>query len=326
MSKPFLQKEEYTKEDIHDFIDSYTSENYLFDLKRKEGLSKSKKGDICKDVSAFANTRGGIIIYGIGEDKENDTIFLDAFHKSYFSIQSLEQIIIGGISKPILGVRYFAIEMEEGKFIYLVKIPESEDSPHMALKNKKYYIRYEETSQAIEEHLVRSLYFKSVSVDLNLDLKFSLHSARKNNKPQDGKPKINEVVILLSIKVENIGKVIANNFRIVAKISESLINRRNYFGYKNELWNHLKRKDDSIIEFEINHQMPIYQSEKLLLIENHLDFGYLSYNNYLSNKISFELYFNGGNVKIEKNLHQFLKDSNLKTYEQSEFYDPTRID
>ena len=65
----FFDKEDYSEEDIHNLIESKIEESIHLDFKASGalGTSSSQKKEIAKDVSSFANSDGGIIIYGIKE-------------------------------------------------------------------------------------------------------------------------------------------------------------------------------------------------------------------------------------------------------------------
>lgn len=56
-----------TIEDIEKFIKSELPESIHLDYKESPALSKKKRDEICKDVSAFANSDGGMLIYGVKE-------------------------------------------------------------------------------------------------------------------------------------------------------------------------------------------------------------------------------------------------------------------
>lgn len=60
-----------TEEDVLRLIEQGVPESYHFEYKRQP-WPKNKKGNVelAKDISAFANTEGGVIIIGIDEDKK----------------------------------------------------------------------------------------------------------------------------------------------------------------------------------------------------------------------------------------------------------------
>jgi predicted HTH transcriptional regulator len=56
-------------QDLVDLINLKQEESLQLDFKRAESLDSTerRKAEISKDVSAFANSAGGTIVYGIGE-------------------------------------------------------------------------------------------------------------------------------------------------------------------------------------------------------------------------------------------------------------------
>ena len=62
---------EWEEEDLLELVSTQTQESVTLDYKASEALGKSegKKTEISKDVSALANSAGGVIIYGIAEIK-----------------------------------------------------------------------------------------------------------------------------------------------------------------------------------------------------------------------------------------------------------------
>jgi predicted HTH transcriptional regulator len=58
-----------TKEDLQRLVDEEVPESLILDYKASPSLARDDKprDELCKDVSAFANSAGGQIIYGIVE-------------------------------------------------------------------------------------------------------------------------------------------------------------------------------------------------------------------------------------------------------------------
>lgn len=152
--------EDYNWEFINSLIENNIEESINIDFKSADALSKvdAKKKEISKDVSAFANSNGGIIIYGIDEinHKASAVSFIDG---NEFSKEWLEQVISSTIQRNIPNLKIFPIR-KEGKInqsVYVVQIPESTEAPHIC-RDKKFYKRYNFESVAMEEYEVRSLY------------------------------------------------------------------------------------------------------------------------------------------------------------------------
>ena len=58
-----------SEDDLNNFIKNKIEENT--NLEYKDPLSLDNKREIAKDISAMANSNGGIIIYGLCEDNKD---------------------------------------------------------------------------------------------------------------------------------------------------------------------------------------------------------------------------------------------------------------
>ncbi|WHT40378.1 ATP-binding protein [Myroides sp. mNGS23_01] len=160
----------YDIEFIESLIMNEIEESINLDFKSADALSKAdaKKKEISKDVSAFANSNGGIIIYGVNEinHKASELSFVNG---NEFTKEWLEQVISSTIQRNIPNLKIFPIRKsgQIEKTIYVVQIPESFEAPHIA-KDKKFYKRYNFESVAMEEYEVRNLYGKKLKSKLIL--------------------------------------------------------------------------------------------------------------------------------------------------------------
>ena len=164
------KRENYDIEFIQSLIDNGIEESINIDFKASGSLSKDeiKKKEISKDVSAFANSNGGIIIYGLTEKnhKADSFSFIDG---DIYSKEWLEQVISTTIQRNITGLKIFPIRNNGNikESIYVVQIPESLDAPHLN-KDKKFYRRYDFQSVAMEEYEIRNLYGRKSKSDLKI--------------------------------------------------------------------------------------------------------------------------------------------------------------
>lgn len=147
--------------DVRGLILNQVEENIHLDYKAAEALAKTdgKRKEIAKDVSAFANSDGGLIIYGVKEFQDSTNRHLpeklDPIDRNNFSKEWLEQVINGGISPRIESIKISSIPIEESsnKVIYIVEIPKSVTA-HQA-SDFRYYKRYNFESSAMHDFEVR---------------------------------------------------------------------------------------------------------------------------------------------------------------------------
>jgi hypothetical protein len=157
-----LDKTEFSESDILDIISSRTEESINIEFKSANALSedKSAKKEISKDVSAFANSDGGLIIYGI-EEKDHVATATSFVDGRKYTKEWLENVVISNIQNRIDGLAIIPVRFggDIGQSIYVVKIPRSSSSPHIN-GDKKYYKRFNFQSVPMEEYEVRNSYLR----------------------------------------------------------------------------------------------------------------------------------------------------------------------
>lgn len=204
--KDFYDKKEYTIDDIKSLIDNEVEESIYLDFKDAKALDKNdlKKKEISKDVSAFANSDGGIIVYGISEKnhKADHITFIDG---NIYTKEWLEQIINSSIQRRISEILIYPIrnlgKIEET--IYIVKIPKSLDAPHLN-KDKKFYKRFNFESVPMEEYEIRQSYGRKLKTKLIIN-GWSLKYVNNDN---------DEYLFNCEIQVANDGDIIESQYKV----------------------------------------------------------------------------------------------------------------
>ena len=154
---------EWTEKDLLRLIDDEVQESINLDYKRSAALAKSskEKDDIGKDVSAFANSAGGTLVYGVMENNKFPPIptgLDEGCDPNVITREWLDQII-SAVQPHIEGVRIKQIPLSDtrmGKVAYVVYVPQSARSPHQA-PDYRYYKRYEYRSVPMEDYEVRDV-------------------------------------------------------------------------------------------------------------------------------------------------------------------------
>lgn len=150
------EQEDYTIGDIQALIDNHAEEGVHLELKRANALSKENADKITKTLSAFANSDGGVVIYGVAEKDHvaSDYSFVDG------NTITTEQIsILARYVRPAIdGLRVYPIRKDDdfSKSIYVVKVPRSDKAPHMA-KDHRYYKRNNVESIPMEDFDVKDV-------------------------------------------------------------------------------------------------------------------------------------------------------------------------
>lgn len=165
----FYNKNSYTLADIESLITNEVEEDIHLDYKEARALAKDdkKRIEITKDVSAFANSDGGIIVYGVAE-AGNKPKAISPIDGREITKEWLENVILS-IQPRIVGLKIFPIRVESAeKSIYVVQIPRSDDAPHMA-KDNRYYKRINFQSVPMEDYEVKDLYNRVSTPKLEID-------------------------------------------------------------------------------------------------------------------------------------------------------------
>src|ERR1700746_1712259 len=125
-----------SRADFQKMVDAQIEETLTLDYKASPALSRDSKNidELCKDVSALANSAGGQLIYGIEEDKATAKPLKvdDGVGDPKSTREWIEQILNSKVQPRIDGVRIDRIDTETGKFGYVVTVKQSQTGPHQA--------------------------------------------------------------------------------------------------------------------------------------------------------------------------------------------------
>lgn len=146
----------WDEDDLLQLIATRQEEHLRLDFKAADALGQtdSKKTEISKDVSAFANSAGGVILYGVRESPEppHTADELSPIDPTAYSKEWLEQVINSRIHPRIQGIVINPVELNTkhpGKYAYAVLIPEG-TTAHQA-SDKRYYKRFNFKSEPMED-------------------------------------------------------------------------------------------------------------------------------------------------------------------------------
>lgn len=192
-----------TIEDIDNLILNKIQEDLHLDYKQSSALDPSKKDEIAKDVSAFANSDGGVLIYGIVEENNLPVSKDDGVDHKKISRERLEQIISSNITPRIDDIEIVPIPLSDDKSIFVVKIPKSNRAPHQS-SNKKYHKRFNFLSVAMEDYEINDVRQRQTVVLplINIDVETKYHG-------------------FLFLKVSNTGAVPA--YDVIFTLPENLV-------------------------------------------------------------------------------------------------------
>ncbi|MFZ3358392.1 MAG: ATP-binding protein [Xanthobacteraceae bacterium] len=151
------------------FVQGKIQESNALDYKDSRSLGKQspERSELCKDTSAFANSAGGMIVYGITENKHEPTgidqgVDITAITKEYIEDvltsnirPKIEDLEIKVVPLPSKGANRVAVVLRIGQATAL--------APHQNVLDNKYYRRHNFKSEPMRDHEVRDAMRRSIA-------------------------------------------------------------------------------------------------------------------------------------------------------------------
>jgi hypothetical protein len=203
---------EWTKQRLDQMIADGVEENLSFDYKRADSLGKTdgKKAEVTKDVSSFANSSGGVLIYGVAEFNDDARRHvperLDPIQRTEISKEWLDQVI-QTIQPRIEGVVIQPVTISEpdNTVCYVVEVPQSHTA-HMA-RDHRYYKRHNFNVLPMEDYEVRDV----MNRRKHPKIAATIHAVRNPH----GKGQI-------LVKLTNTGSVLAKDYMVDLEVPINL--------------------------------------------------------------------------------------------------------
>ena len=160
-----------TIEHLQGLVDDQIEESLVLDYKASPALSRenARVNELCKDVSSFANSAGGQIVYGIREQDQRPVEIDDGVDGSVITREWIEQTLTTRIQPKIDGLRIEPIRLDPAtsQTAYVLTIPAATArAPHMA--NDRYFRRYNFQSVPMADYEVREAMRRATTPALSL--------------------------------------------------------------------------------------------------------------------------------------------------------------
>jgi len=155
-----------TKDDLQRLVDEGLEESLVLEYKASNALSRESAAvtELCKDVSAFANSAGGQLIYGIEEDKvtRKPARVDDGVEDQKITREWIDQILNSRVQPPMDGVRIGRIPLDNGRFGYVITVPATQSGSHQA-PDRKYYKQSDLQSVPMQDYEIRDVMRRSTT-------------------------------------------------------------------------------------------------------------------------------------------------------------------
>lgn len=202
-------------------------ENPELEYKAAGALQRDDKKvmEITKDVSAFANSNGGVLIYGLAEDQTNKHLpgRIDPVDRNIIRKEWLEQIINSKIRPRIHGIKIHVAAIPErvDQVVYILEIPKGETA-HQA-DDKRYYRRHNFMVEALYDHEVRDIMGRQKNANIAIEFELSWKHMPDSRNADEKKASY----YLLNVYASNVGKVYAKYINVTLTLPQRCTNIRN---------------------------------------------------------------------------------------------------
>jgi len=210
----------HTEADIMQYISEAAEESLYLEFKNGMAFKvkdEDCKNEIAKDISAFANADGGVLIYGIAEKKFRATS-IAPFDGNIFTKEWLEDILGSRIHRPIpnLIIDPIRIGGDIAKSVFVVRIPRSIYAPHQTYL-LEYWKRQNFRNRKMAEYEIREAYTRPNVTKLKLlDATVSANAGMlSGGKPIDFRARVN-------VAIENIGSTIEEMYKLEVRLPNQL--------------------------------------------------------------------------------------------------------
>lgn len=228
-----MRRTSWTESNLLELIKNKTHESLHLDFKRCAALVKGdekRKNELSVMVSSFANSDGGTIIYGIGEEDHVAKFIDGGFELNDISKEWIEEVITSRISYKIPRVVIHPVHLDKsnsGKYAFVIDVEKSEMAPHMA-SDHVYYKRHNFKSCPMEHYEVEDVRnrLKHPELFINIDIvgpENRLHATigNRSNAPAE----YNIIQIMLTHGFDIIGSELTKS----QWISQDGVHRGNIF-------------------------------------------------------------------------------------------------
>ncbi len=134
-----------------------TTESIHLDYKASAALMSDSPGEISKDVSSFANSDGGVIIYGITEEAHKPAAIDEGVEHKKRSREWLEDKIQSNVSPRLEGLRISQLQLNDERSLFVVSVPRSDRGPHQDRVSHRYFKRHNFKSAPMEDYEIQDV-------------------------------------------------------------------------------------------------------------------------------------------------------------------------
>ncbi|HBS88695.1 MAG: hypothetical protein A2W91_18815 [Bacteroidetes bacterium GWF2_38_335] len=262
--------------------------------------SESKTGRITILISAFANTAGGTIIYGIETRKKRASGF-SFVNGNEVSKEWLEQLASSRITKNIPGLKIHSVAFDNDplKSVFVIIVPDSPLAPHMN-HDYRFYKRSGFKEHIMEEHEVRMKYLQTNVAEIEF---FGVINTNGIPLMNDGK--LSSMSFYPKFLIRNISKNIEHSYKTEISVPADLYDSS--FTYLQE---YFVRHDGNHNVFSVPNRSPLFQEEMATALELKLTVNKNNFEVFENEEIHVKIFYSNGIKSHSFNLRETFRYKN----------------
>lgn len=141
--------EQITFEDIENFCKEGLEESSRLEYK-KDFSSKGANFQIAKEIAAFANTYGGLLLIGIDEVDRKPKLPLEGIKYEEGLNERINSITLSNIYPPVFPEVKVCQSQDQEKAVIVIRVSQSDETPHLLNNRTKIYVKVDSQSEPIE--------------------------------------------------------------------------------------------------------------------------------------------------------------------------------
>jgi hypothetical protein len=177
---------------IESMIQSRHAENEFLEFKVGTLNPKEAKRYWSRAVSGFANSEGGVLIWGVDARKmpsdDDPSVEIDAAFQAVPVPKPIEfadllrRLLLEATIDPVSGIEVLSIPATNGGGFVVCFVPEGKHKPYRAAleESRNYYQRIGDSFSVISHSFLRSLFYPQLSPALSITVSFKVTSVEED--------------------------------------------------------------------------------------------------------------------------------------------------
>jgi hypothetical protein len=167
--------QQLTSSDIRRLVDDAVPEGLHLDYKETLDLSgRDEKKEFLRDVTAFANAEGGLLIYGVREERKDgkptgvaaEIVGIPLSNPDEETLR-IEQLLRDAIDARLPTKQIHPLHLHDDSYVLLIRVPASLRAPHMVVlgETRRFYLRVTGGNQDMSTAQIRDAVLRTQGIE-----------------------------------------------------------------------------------------------------------------------------------------------------------------